>query len=235
MEWAYGVTTVPSRVKDGLLIRTLSSLYKAGFEDPRLFVDGKIAIAMVYNRFMLQVTMHTPKIGAYGNWIVSLLELYMRNPKADMYVMFQDDILAAKNLREYLESCTYPIKGYWNLINYPTNVKKAPSKEYVGWYPSDQMGRGGQGLAFTQEALRVLFSHKLIFVHPHEYNGPRSLDGAVSRIFKDRGWKEYVHSPGLMGHTGQGCSIIGKRLQPNIEFVENRDAASLFNKTQYHE
>ena len=39
MKWAYGITTVPSR-RENLFERTLQSLAVAGFDNPRLFVDG---------------------------------------------------------------------------------------------------------------------------------------------------------------------------------------------------
>lgn len=230
MKWSYGITTVPTRIVKGTFRLSIDSLRAAGFDKPRIFVDGDTNQGWLNGQYRLEYTIHEPPFKAYANWLLAILELYLREPRADRYVVFQDDIMVVKNLRQFLDASEYPKKGYWNLITYPCNIDRSPSKDYRGWYKSDQMGRGGQGLVFTREALAVLFSHKLILDHPHEHNGPRSIDGAVSRIFRDRGWVEYVHAPGLLGHR-EGPSIIGVRTQPEIPFIgEDFDALSLIHR-----
>lgn len=213
--WAYGVTTVPQR-RATLLTRTLESLKAAGFDRPRLFVDGE-ADPGSYSRFGLEVTTRYPTIRAFGNWFLSLLELYLRNPTADRFAVFQDDLVTYRNLRRYLDWCPYPgeldtqPKGYLNLYTFPHNQALSQGKK--GWYFSDQMGKGAVALVFNREATRLLLASQYMVDRPQDPNrGWRAVDGGIVEAMKLVNWKEYVHNPSLVQHTG---------------------AVSTFNKTQH--
>lgn len=216
--WAYGVTTVPER-RDTLLPHTLFSLKNAGFDYPRLFVDGCKEEESWRDEYGLDVTARYPKVRTYGNWILSLGELYIRNPMADRYVIFQDDIIAPMNLRKYLERCVIPDKGYLNLITYPQNEGLRDRylnrlKDGKGWYPSNQAGKGAQGLVFTREVLFLLLTnHQMIHRITDLARGWRNVDGAVAHVMKRVGYTEYVHSPSLLRHTGLE-SAMGNKPQP---------------------
>lgn len=163
LKWAVGITTVPSR-RSSLLPRTLASLQEAGFGTGRLFVDGaRGATDYEYDRLGLEITVRYPAIRSYGNWLLSLLELYVRQPDADRYAMFQDDLVTYANLRQYLESW-YPDRGYLNLYTFPSNQALAPRNtdhsQKVGWYESNQLGRGAVGLVFNRDAVRVLLTNQ---------------------------------------------------------------------------
>lgn len=228
MQWMYGVTTVPERavkVTGSLLEATLKSLSKAGFIDPWLFVDGatiREAFQMV-EKYSLKVTHHYPAVLPYGNWILALTELYVRNPLADRYAIFQDDILAYPNLREYLEACPYPVKGYWNLYTVfqsMTPAEAAKRKDAKGWVLSNQRGRGAQGLVFDRATVTELLGSKYLAVRPQDVNygkpnglGHKSIDGAVISAMKAVGWREWVHFPSLLQHTGAETTIAGNRLR----------------------
>lgn len=209
IRWSYGVTTVPSR-KETLLPKTLASLTAAGFDRPHLFVDGT---SDGYEALGLELTYRNPKIRPYGNWVLGLAELYIRNPACHFYAMFQDDILVSKNLRDYLEGCKYPDKGYWNLITYPKNQALAPAAD--GWFLSNQRGLGAQGLVFNREAVQVLLCHQNMVERPTDAKrGWKNIDGAIIGAFRKIGtWKEYVHSPSLIYHTGS-VSSFGNCAQP---------------------
>jgi len=204
MIWATAVTTVPSRFGD-LLPKTLESLAKAGFENPHLFIDGEIKDVVPEYLHPYTKTFRFARLRTFGNWVMAAWELYLRNPKADRFVIFQDDLEACTNLKEYLEKCEYPAKGYLNLLCFPENEK--PKK---GWYLSNQDGKGAVGLVFSNEALRTLLAQ------PHMVNRPLdakrghcSIDGGIVTAMKDAGWFEYVHNPSLIQHTGNGNSSMG--------------------------
>jgi hypothetical protein len=97
--WAYGVTTVPSRRND-LLPETLCSLCEAGFDAPRLFVDGDNDPKGWEREFGLETTCRYPTIRTHGNWILALSELFIREPHAERYALFQDDLITYRNLRD---------------------------------------------------------------------------------------------------------------------------------------
>ena len=220
LKWSYGVTTVPSRA-DSLLPRTLHSLCDAGFSRPRLFVDGCRDVKP-YKAFELEATMRWPRIDRFGNWILAFHELYHRNTNADRYAIFQDDCVMNRNLRAYLDRCEYPANGYWNLYTHANNRKR--QREPDGWNISRQKGMGALGLVFSQEAAQILLP-RIRHVEEHKKSsGKRSIDGGVVNAMSEAGWKEWIHSPSLVQHTGAVSSIGNKTQIASVFEHENFDA-----------
>lgn len=222
MKWSYGITSHALRATS-LLPTTMASLKKGGFEDPIVFVDQSSHLRHWDEK---KVCRHKP-LGVYGNFVLSLWELYLRNPMADRYALFQDDVLCCRNLRQYLERCPDPHKGYWNLYLWPCNVK-----EKTGWTLSDQWGRGALGLVFNNEAMRLLLSSTYFVNHPlNSHIGHKSADKAVVESFKLAHWREFVHNPGLIQHNSTVSLIPGKKAPDHWRspsFVgEDFDALSL--------
>lgn len=228
LSWAYGVTTVPERFQT-TLPTTLESLALAGFDNPRLFVDGANEVPSHLRKY--QVTFRYPRIKAFGNWILALWELWVRNPTADRFAIFQDDLVTYRNLRDYLEHSPYPARGYLNLYTFPQN-----QKQFQGWYLSNQLGKGAVGLVFNQEAVQVLLSQR-----DHIINRPldatqrawKAIDGAIVSALAKAGWKEYVHNPSLVQHTGMQ-STLGNGVHDLAESFRGRDydARELIRESQ---
>lgn len=207
MIWSYGITTVPARKVD-LFPRTLASLALAGFDTPRIFVDGASSgYGSGYGHPFLEITYRNPVIKTVANWHLALLELYIRSPRADRYALFQDDIVLYKNLRQYLDQSPYPIKGYLNLFTFPRNQDRAPAN-HIGWFESDQTGLGAVALIFDNLTARILLgSMHLINKHQDQQRGTYALDGGVIDSLKERGWKEYCHSPSLVNHVATSTTM----------------------------
>lgn len=201
MLWSYGITTVPERLNE-LFPRTLKSLRSAGFDKPRIFVDGA-ENDEAYRRFDLAVTVRHPKIRTYGNWVLALGELYLREPDADRYAIFQDDFVTYHNLRQYLEQTPYPDKGYLNLYTFPKNQELAPLG-YRGFYIANQRGLGAVALVFSRDAVQILLKHQHMIDRPTtlDERSFKAVDGAIVSSMNKAGWKEYVHTPSLVQHTG---------------------------------
>ncbi len=227
--WSYGVTTVPSRVDD-LLPRTLASLKEAGFDAPRLFVDGA-KDATAYEKFGLEVTTRYPNVRTFGNWVLSLWELYLRDPDANLYAVFQDDFITYKNLRTYLEKLDYPgrgdDKGYWNLYTFPRNQKKC--KAEPGWYVSDQLGKGAVALVFDRRAVQALLASSDMVGRPtNASRGWRAVDGGIVTALRKEGYTEYIHNPSLVQHVGDRSSMGNRKHQQATSFKgEDFDCLSL--------
>jgi hypothetical protein len=232
MKWAYAVTTCVQRRKD-LLPRTLASLRAAGFDKPRLFVDGDKDALSWEREFGLEVTARYPTIRTYGNWVLALAELYIRNPSADRYFVAQDDFTCYRNLRQYLERCKYPEKGYLNCYTFPSNQiicpKDAQGRPLVGWYPSNQLGRGAVALVFDRLAVQTLLRHQHMVERPTDaHRGHRAIDGGIVTAFAKAGWKEYCHNPSLTQHIGDVSSMGNKPHKKAISFRgESFDALEL--------
>jgi hypothetical protein len=217
-------------------------LAAGGFDKPRLFVDG-VKDASRYDHLGLEVTTRYPTIRTYGNWLLALWELYIRNPAAERYAIFQDDIITYRNLRQYLEQTTYgqgPGNGfrnlYYNLYTYPVNQNPPPSEEYTGWHASNQMGRGALALVFSRPAISTLLEQPHIIAHPQNaQRGWRGVDGAVVTAMGAGQWLEYIHAPTLVQHTGTDLSSMknrGYRELPITFKGESYDALQLLPATK---
>jgi hypothetical protein len=235
MRWAYGVTTVPER-KSTLLPRTLRSLRLGGWDSPRLFVDNcPAARANEYvTQFGLEVTSRWPHIRTFANYMLALGELYLRDPLADRYAMFQDDLVCYRNLRQYLERW-YPERGYLNCLTFPSNESYAKGP---GWFESRplnsgpsgwQTGRGAVALVFSNEAVRVLLSHTHIIERPRDaHAGWKRVDGGIVTAMNKAGWREWVHMPSLVQHIGAHSTMGNKPHPPSDTFMgEEVDAMQL--------
>lgn len=236
MKWAYGVTTVPMRRRNQILERTLESLRNAGFDKPRLFIDGDNNTSSWLSQFNLEVTCRYPTIRTYGNFILGLAELYIRNPEFQRYAMFQDDFVTYPNLRTYLEKSPYPDKGYCNLYTFPTNQELAPKNQHGGtidgWFRTTQKGRGAVALVFSNEAVRTLLCQQHTVDRPMDpRRGHRSIDGGIVTAMNKAGYSEYCHSPSLVQHTGLHSSMGNRRHALAVSFRgEEFDILSLLNQ-----
>ena len=205
MKWAYGITTVPSRA-ESTLPWTIRSLKAAGFDRPVLFVDGTPE-AGVYDRWGLDTTIRSTPARTSGNWSLALLELYVKEPTADRYAVFQDDVVMCSNARQYLEE--YRLDGkddrqYWNLYSFPTNEALKPSDLSHGFYPSNQDGKGALALVFDRwTALKLITSEYLMHRHMDVGKGHQNLDGGVFVALKNLEFTEMVHYPSITQHIGK--------------------------------
>jgi hypothetical protein len=232
--WAYGVTTVAERIKNGLLERTLASLDKAGFTDPWLFVDGAVTLDTAPPMVRaLNHTCHYPALRIYGNFHLALSELFIRNTQADRYAIFQDDFVTYRNLRQFLELSPYPTKGYLNLYLFDLNQRKAESQ---GWYLSNQLGKGAVALVFDNEACQALLKSSYWIGRPASTSdNPNRLwkliDGGIVEAMRLAGFKEYIHMPSLTQHTGDRSSLgNGKHAHASTFLGEDYDAMNLLPK-----
>jgi hypothetical protein len=195
--WECGLTTVPER-RENLLPRTLASIRAAGFPGPRIFVDGA---SSGYEGLGLPVTYREDRVLTAGNWHLAVMELYHRNPHADFYAMFQDDLVLSRGVREYIERSRVPSNSYFNLFNGHDNGLPPGGRE--GWYPSNQCGRGAVALAFSRHSFEVLLSSShLVKRIPDPVRGTSSIDGGILEAMRIAGHAELIHWPSLADHTG---------------------------------
>ena len=225
--WVYGVTTVAQRF-DTLLPRTLNSLAQGGFDRPHIFVDGhglspvKHYYTELVQRYEgtypdLPLTVRSPAVKCHAHWTLALLQLFLTDPTADYYALFQDDFVCYRNLREYLTRNPCPDKGYMNLYTATaTNEPIISGKPYGTWHEGGlvnrprpdapvawQAGRGAVALAFNREAAYALASSSKMVEHATDMQrGWRKVDGAIVNAMNQAGYREYVHSPSLVQHTG---------------------------------
>jgi hypothetical protein len=229
MKWAVGLTTVPSRV-ERTLRRSIDSLWEAGWKDPRVFLDGTSPFLPPWLTTK-PMTVRSPGMNGFANWVMGLEELVFRFPDYDRYLMVQDDVLYCKGLREYLEQTPWIPGTYLNLILYPDNDIGKPHPGYVGWYPCNRNGQGAQALVFDVAAVETLLTHPVFYRRRLDRNldnrgremRTRNIDGGVSKAFEKMGYREYVHSPSLVDHIVEEPSVIGNLTQPKISAFPGED------------
>ena len=168
----------------------------------------------------------------FANWILGMWELYARNPNADRYAIFQDDVAAYKNLRGYLDRCEFPERGYWNLFTFMENERRVMGQS--GWVESNQTGRGALGLVFNRDAVVEILSNADYIVRwpQNEARGDSIIDGQIVKALRREGWTEYVHAPSLVEHTGQLAGSMSKLVHPAAKTFrgEQFDAMTLLGK-----
>lgn len=143
----------------------------------------------------------------------------------DRFLMTQDDIVWCRNVRQYLDSKPWPRSPrneptYLNLYTFSTNEDIIRGKRPGTWHeasyvfgPSDerrlQTGRGAVALCFTAEGMQTLLSAPTMAAKPRcPVRGHLAVDGAVVTAMNAAGWREMVHCPSMIRHTGTEVSVI---------------------------
>lgn len=212
MEWSYAITAVPQRA-DNLLVQTVQELEKGGFADPVIIMDGPMPEGpSVLSRYTI---IDHPHLGHIKNWLMALHYVFYSKPQAQYFAIFEDDLLCVPNLRQYLETCEYPDKGYWNLITHdPSYIKIGPQH---GWHVSNQRGWGAVGLVFSRQAVIDLLQCSK-FVERATAPKLNAADGLVLYLMKRQGYREWIHSPSLLQHTGVKSTLKNHVYGPMVGF-----------------
>lgn len=220
--WAVGLTTAPR--KNSTLAATLQSLAQAGWPDVRIFAEPGVLLCLEHSA---GVTQRDEPLGAFPNFYLGLAELIMREPRADAYLMVQDDVLFARGLRDYFEETLWPRPSVGVISAYcPSHYSHRRSSGYRivshGWHTW-----GAQAYVFPSASARRLISDLQVVDHrrigPAE--GLRNVDSVVGAWCLRRGLPYYVHIPSLAQHVGHTSTLYptasasGRRCA--ADFVEN--------------
>lgn len=221
--WAVGVTTAPR--KQSTLPSCVDCLIEAGWDTPRIFVDGEVDPGSLPPH--LEVTRRTPQVGAWPSWWLALTELLMRHPKAEAFMIVQDDVVLFRHrkLRQYLEDFLWPEEG-------PSVVSlfcsRAYTTEQAGWRRLDEnLVWGGQALIFSREACLGLLSDPRVIRHRLTPSGFAGIDSVVGRWAERHHVPVYVSTPSLAQHIGQVSAIWPSTTQAYINRRASKFAGSL--------
>ena len=215
-KWAVGITTAPRQ--EPTLQRCVESLRFAGWDSPRLFVDGNVDLPSDLKN--LEITHRSPQIGAWPNFFLSLCELYLREPTADAYMMVQDDSLFYRHAesRRSVEEILWPAKRSGIVSLY---CSRAHTDSKSGWHPlKGDLLWGALALIFSREALLEFTSHPQVVRHRIEdlKGGLARIDSLLGQWACHCGFPIHIPTPGLVQHIGQTSSIT----QPSKAFGNRR-------------
>jgi len=203
--WAVGMTTAPRQVPT--LEQSLTSLIAAGWSTPRLFAEPGSDIPARFGH--LAITRRDQLLGAFPNWYLALAELVMREPRADFYLVCQDDVVFSEGLRSYLDESLRPspeagVVSVYCPSHYATDRVPGLHVENRGW-----QSWGALAYALPAASARALLGD--LKVLEHRLNGPaeglRNIDSVVGRWCLETGRDYLVHVPSLAQHIGETSTI----------------------------
>jgi hypothetical protein len=203
--WAVGVTSAPRRRPT--LDWCLDSLIRAGWETPRLFIDSAVTIG---ERFAgLPVSLREGKLGAWPNYYLTLVELLMREPEADAFLLVQDDVVLfdRQNLREYLEEALWPADPVGAVSLF---CSSAYTRTEPGWYaPEDAWVWGAQAFVFPRESAKRFVADPLVLEHRWSYchRGLANIDTVIGQWAARHGLPICYPSPSLAQHVGDTSTL----------------------------
>ena len=229
--WATAITTAPR--EEPTLEISLRSLANAGWEDPLVFSEpGVLRPSNIpENRFVQRIS----TFGAWPNWFAAVVELYMMQPHADAYLICQDDVLFARELRGYLENSLWPAARL-GVASLHTPSHRA-RVDFKGFHPDNEGWRawGAQAYVFPNPSLRALMRHPAVINHRHRgpREGTRNIDSIIGYWSLISKLDYFVHQPSLTQHIGDSSTLwrdattSGKRRASNFVGQETPVSAIL--------
>ena len=180
-KWAVGVITAdrPTSTLD----QTLRSLSRAGWPEYHVFED-------------------LDRNGVWPNWIGMLRSLVERYPRADAYLIVQDDAVFCRRLREYLENTLWPENETALCSPYCPTPYMTPNggwhQENRGWYLI-----GAVCWVIHPESARAMLTEL------EQVESRAHVDSLVGQWAATAGQSVWYHTPSLIQHTGCGNSALG--------------------------
>ena len=192
---------------------TIDALKNAGFFDLHFFVDGRFA--KITRLEQHGIVLHRKRaVGAWPNFFLPLVELLMRDPNADYYMVIEDDVLFCRDVYHYLEQCKTPF--HVGSLFSAGRVENAIREKGIGFHalnPGWNVSSGNQAILFSNEyALRFMMSE---FVVRYRKSPPQDLDRkhyrldglhhtdcVVGKFAKEAGCGIQYHYPSLCQHIG---------------------------------
>lgn len=203
-KWMVGVTSAPR--EPSTLKACVESLGNAGWSEVRLFAEpGTILPGVAAD---MKVTWRESTVGAWPNWYLGLAELYMREPRADAYLMVQDDAVFCHDVRKYLESVLWPDKSVGVVSVYCPSMYASAAEGFR----RVAIGNGLIGaltFIFSNSSVRRMLSDMRVVAH--RMSGPTAGLRYVDRIVGDWALNQqlrvYYHSPSLVSHIGESSTV----------------------------
>jgi hypothetical protein len=203
--WAVGVLTAPR--ESPTLERTLASLGAAGWPDVRVFAEPGAAVPVTVPE--PSITRRSEKVLAWPNFLLGLWELLLRHPRADAYLMCEDDVVFCRGLRAYLEAEMWPAPRLGVVSLFASSAQEVRS--HRSFYPVDY-GRatwGAQALVFPNAAARAFVRHPEVVNHRDRgvMRGENHTDAVVGQWCRQAALSYYLHTPSLAQHIGDTSAL----------------------------
>lgn len=207
--WSVGVTTAPRR--QATLDDCLDSLQQAGWDEFSLFVDGDVDLSDVAES--VHRTVRRPAAGAWPNYHLSLLEMLLRFPNADAYMIVQDDtIFPNAPVREYLERTLWSTDSDGFIGEQVASLYCCGQDQDVvdGWAPFEERWKyGAVAIVFSPEAANAFVHSTEAIAHGFDSDDRRlaGIDDVIGRWLVSRGLHMLRPTPSLVEHIGHVSTL----------------------------
>ncbi|WP_339733796.1 hypothetical protein [uncultured Gimesia sp.] len=207
--------------------QTIASIKKAGWDRLQIFAEPDVEIPEYFDDLI--IGQRNERLGAFPNWYLSLTEMVLREPKAEAYLICQDDVLFTENIREYLEYRLWPASEIGVVSIYcPSHYQQQTTPGFIredrGW-----KSWGALAYIFSNPSARSLLSDSVVLNHrgfgPAE--GMHHIDAVVGLWCERQQLPYFVHSPSLAQHIGETSTIY-----PKASVVGHRKANHILKSVQ---
>lgn len=207
-KWAVGITT--SARKHPTIVKTIKALEHAGWDTGMIFAEPGSYIDCGSN---WDYVYRSKQTGIFGNWILGLYELFIRNINADAFFMTQDDIVMSPNSRKYLEDALW-FTDQPHLVSLfgPNAIDQDPS---VGWRETSIYNGGPNAIIMSHETVQEILSS----LTPLRYYGVQHQkkvsfdDLGIFKLMSEKNWSVFYPKPSIgdhIGHQSTHCRQLTK-------------------------
>jgi glycosyltransferase involved in cell wall biosynthesis len=202
LTWAVAMLTAPRQRP--VLASSLESLRAAGFENIQIFAESGSPIPQEWADAARIV--HEQRLGHLRNFAFAAKTLLDQQPAADCYAIFEDDISAARGLRDWCDGQLWPARhGIVSLYTCRVFADDRP-----GWQTLN-LGRyrtfGALAFVFRGEALRAFLSDAGVM--RHVAHGTPGADAVVGEWALRTGIGIAYHTPSLVQHECGTPALAG--------------------------
>jgi hypothetical protein len=203
--WAVGVTTAPRGLPT--LDWTVDSLVRAGWD--RVFLFEDLPVGMASRTARMPGTARRTRVGAWPNYLLGLAELIMHEPRADAYLMAQDDVLFydRSDLRDYLERTLWfgAPPGLVSLY-----CGSAYTRSAAGWYRNDRRWTwGALAFVFPRALARRFVADPRVLAHrwTGRHDGRANVDVVIGEWARRNRIPVHFPTPSLAQHIGDASTL----------------------------
>jgi hypothetical protein len=154
-------------------------------------------------------TLRSPAAGAWPNHYLALLELALRQPDADAFLIVQDDALLydGENVRAYLEQALWPA-GRLPVVS--LFCPEPYTAEHYGWHRyRKNWVWGAQALVFPRAVLQAYLRDRAVCEHRWRSGGGGlvQIDVLIGWWARRRRIPFWFPTPSLVQHVGETSTL----------------------------
>lgn len=196
-KWAVGITTAHRKYQT--ITKTVKALEHAGWDTGTIFAEPHSYIDCGPN---WQYVHRANQIGIFGNWILGLYELFIRNIDADAFFIIQDDIIISPNAREYLEKVLWFTEQPHLISLFGPNA--IDNNENNGWRSTTTYHGGPNSIVMSHETVQKILSSLI----PLQYYGIQKQkktsfdDLGIFALMSMNKWPTFYPKPSIGDHIG---------------------------------